>query len=104
MRVPTLRTAGFCADQPGLRHHGGGLIQQLGLMICVKGSSISHVVQNITAYESIPEDTETGSHGRNWAFLSLQNSRRVLCFIPCGVKRPGQRQVWLMALDWLKRF
>ena len=39
---------------PGLGHHGRGLVQQLGLMVCVEGSGIRHVVQNVTAHQSIP--------------------------------------------------
>ena len=39
---------------PGLSHHGRGLVQQLGLMVCVEGSGVGHVVQNVTAHQSIP--------------------------------------------------
>lgn len=41
-------------DWPGLGHHGRGLVQQLGLVVCVKGSRIRHIVQNIAAYQAIP--------------------------------------------------
>lgn len=39
---------------PGLGHHGRGLVQQLGLVVRVKRSSVRHVVQNIAAYQPIP--------------------------------------------------
>lgn len=48
----------FGAAWPGLGHHGGGLVQQLGLMVRVEGSGVSHVVQNVTAYQPVPANAE----------------------------------------------
>lgn len=59
--------AGDLVHLPGLNHHGRGLVQQLGLMICVEGSGIGHVVQNITAYQSVPEGREVFSGRQVWA-------------------------------------
>lgn len=59
--VNTLWAQTFCADWPGLCHHGGGLVQQLGLMVCVEGSGVGHVVQDIAAYQPIPERGVTWS-------------------------------------------
>lgn len=41
---------------PGLGHHSGGLVQQLGLVVGVEGPSVGHIVQDVTANQAVAEN------------------------------------------------
>lgn len=62
---------------PGLGHHSRRLIQELGLVIRVKTSSVRHVIQDVTARQAIPGETGAKSHALSANFIESSHLARL---------------------------
>lgn len=84
-------------DWPGFSHHGRGLVQQLCLMVCVEGSSVGHVVQNITSYQSVPDSGER-SHDIQTPTRTLKSPVQVPHFN--SLSHSQTVFLWWVLSDW----
>ena len=69
---------------PGLRHHGGRLGQQSHLVVAVVGPGVGHVVQDVTALQSV-----SLSHGQQPEEKIIERCSGVMVSNLSGLKVPS---------------